>query len=58
MNRSFGEWSNDVANIPNSLSERDCNGQRLPNVNEVNGKEGVRKYLRMFSREDVVDSSE
>ena len=43
MNRSFGEWCNDVANIPNSLNERDCNGQRLPNVNEVDGKEGVRK---------------
>ena len=43
MNRSFGEWSNDVANIPNSLNERDSNGQRLPNVNEVNWKEGVRK---------------
>ena len=43
MNRSFGEWSNDVANIPNPLNERDCNGQRLPNVNEVDGKEGVRK---------------
>ena len=43
MNRSFGEWSDGVENIPNSLSERDCYGQRLPNVNEVNGKEGVRK---------------
>ena len=39
MNRSFGEWNNDVANIPNALVER----RRLPTVNEVNRKEGDRK---------------
>ena len=40
VNRSFGEWSNDVANIPNSLVER---GLPNVNVNQVNGKEGIRK---------------
>ena len=34
-------YMNRVANIANFLNERICNGQGLPNVNEVNGKEEV-----------------
>ena len=37
----------------NSLVEK---GRRLPTVNEVNGKEGVRRLLGCFQRGDAWDN--